>query len=400
MVRPEIYGLSGSSEFQAAVRLQHLFETDTLPSESGIIGLHIKPHMGQQLDVFLHGYFPMEFSRQLLMPDSSETEQIRFLDVIATIEVKAHGKGSVELSDTSAIVFYGDKPSDARDQSHMQAIRAKEFIHRTCGFTPWVCNIIFFPHLVKGDLPSSRFTNYLAADSTLEDLLEILCIHNPRLTQGQGRVFSCTGLDEKEVQARHEQLQAKLGRFQQGVPQQTKRQAINSPYQVVRPETPVLPLQTKYSKIPKYLFFLLAAIFALFLMRHIVFISADALHSMHTRFGQSQRLAQTAVTTCMSLSPSCGWQTQSTYRRGMTIYFHFEGLGQDVLSVRIQNPRGDTSILPFHKAPRAPDEKATYLAKMPLDHRALTGTYSVTTDARDTTSQVERSFTEHFTVEP
>lgn len=417
MIYPEIYGLSGSSEFQAAVWLQKLLEAGTGPSEKGTIRLHVKPHMRQQLDVLMHGWFSAGFMRDILLPDVAEPQQVTFLDILVAIEVKTHRKDGVRLSIANAIVKYPEGESSASDESHHQALSAKKFIRRECGWTPWVCNLIFFPNLVKADLPQSTSTNYLAGDSTFEDFLEKLCANNPSI-EGQSRniEFSCAGGGTKPLQARYEHLHDVLGSFQQTAQQRVASRPAtafnqisrsnqgshsNQSNQVSQPEqSTVLRVPAKRFRLLRYLFFFFAVALAILFVRQAIFVSASALHSLHTKLIQSQRLAQTAITTCMSQTPSCSWQSQSTYHRGMTIYFHFEGLDQNVLSVHIQNPRGATSILPFHKAPDASGGKTVYLAKMPLGSRALTGSYSITADARDTTSQIERSFTENFTIEP
>jgi hypothetical protein len=232
-----IYGLPGSIEHQAAESIRDIIRSAVLAEDCGTIAIHTDVYIAaqkrEQIDILLHAHFPHGLTRRLRLPYASEQTDVYFSDVISVIEVKAHSRDKVNLTGTNARVLYRDGWKSASSQSHDQIYSVKQFLRERLGWTPYVCNLIFFPNLLRSDLPPTP-NNYLAANLTFQDFLEKLCTAR-KLTAPSAHcrtaTFSCTPTQNRA------RISECMKRLQESLGGQQQYQLLNEPTSPAKPWT-------------------------------------------------------------------------------------------------------------------------------------------------------------------
>lgn len=390
-----IYGLPGTSEYQAAEWLRNIIRCAMLPADSGTVSIHTDVYLtGQkreQIDILLHAYFPTGLSRKVRL-SRSEMVDISFLDIIAVIEVKAHGRDKVDLAGTNAHVLYRDRWESASSQSNDQIYSVKQFIRRELEWTPYVCNLIFFPSLVKSDFPPIPH-HYLAANSTFQDLLEQLCI-SKRLSaptlQSSTVTFRCTPVHTPtSIEEQHTQLLHLLGNSRRDVacqpPVQAKPRTSQLQYRSTVPQFPRHGYRRQLSR--RLIRISIAGIFCLFVLGSI-FARLRGFPSAATPF-TAKPFTHGRIATCDAITPSCGCQERGSFHEGATVYAQLIGSNRTPVSAEVRDPLGKSSPLPFRNLNLNPKyfKGHCFVARYPINRGAAPGAYALQVTTRSADGQ-------------
>jgi hypothetical protein len=394
-----VYGTPGTTEYRAATLLRDLIRQAALPTDKGTVSIRTDAYFpGQkreQIDLLLHAYFPKGLTRKVKLLDSVEEIDVAFQDILAVIEVKAHSKKKVFFGNTGAEVLYGDTWKSASSQSHAQTFSAKPFLTRQLGWSPWVCNLIFFSNLVKADLPPGSHY-YLASDSTFQDLLEKLYLSKNR-TDSNARFFNCTfGHDAATRELRNKQLQEQLKTYQHEAQHSPPPLARNWPRRrywrtpsIFRP----FRFRSRYRGTRSRTgFLMMSGIVCLLMIGGMVHLFSRVRPYPDISLGSASPVAAQppVLHLCESVTPSCGCVESVQFRRGKTINLQFVSLHQRPVSEFIQDPQGRLSPLSFRHLNLSSKyfEGSCFNAKYTIGQEALTGPYSV-----QVTSEIENSHT-------
>lgn len=213
MLKIDVHGIPGSSEYGAAITLKSIIDSAKRDGDKGNILLRAPTKLyGQKkrdIDLLFIGRFKHGLRRSVRLPKSSDVEEVAFFNIVATIEVKDHTSDRVRFHGSEAQVKYRSGWSSATDQSEQQKESARSYIKNQLNWEPFVCNLIWFRNLVRDDLPPS-VNNFLAADLTLEDLLEKFCLMAPECIyprSGSSKRFYATKVvHAEELMAREDQI--------------------------------------------------------------------------------------------------------------------------------------------------------------------------------------------------
>lgn len=206
-----VYGDGTRKEYGAAEKLKQIIETGLALGERRRVLLYSSTILfGQRrrdLDIFMLGTFPKGIVRKLSLINHQAKQEVAFYNIVAAIEVKDHISEDVKFEGVAAHVLYSNGWSNVTTQSEEQKDAAIKYLKHQFGWAPYVCNLIWFRNLKKSDLP--QFTNnYLAADSTFNDVLEKLCIARLYLYENRGQSprwrFYCTKVAKAEELAEKE----------------------------------------------------------------------------------------------------------------------------------------------------------------------------------------------------
>lgn len=395
-VAADVYGTPGSIEYQAACSLRDLIGRSFNSEEGGFISIHTDLYFpGQQceqIDLLLHAYFPKGLSKELWLDGADQ--QIVFQDIVAVIEVKAHRRENVLFSGANAEVLYDGAWKSASSQSHAQVYSVKPFLKRELGWSPWICNLIFFTNLNEADLPTGQ-RNYLTADSSLTDLFQRLCLSrklNTLRTPVGAATFSCVpASDEGQRSARNEQLKRLL---------RTERD------QTITPPAPSEHLYgprsywstrhllrlffshtwTEHRRPGVSLFKVLTVLLVL------GWIATVATHKVVRTVASTTFASATqppVLRTCVAVTPSCYCQTSTRFRKGKTVEVQFVGKQQRPMSAIVRKPDGKEISLNFRDLNLPPKyfEGRCFIARHTLEKDAPIGSYSVQTTTINTAGQ-------------
>ncbi len=406
-----VYGLPGTTEYKAAERLRDIIRRAALPRDSGTISIHTDVYFtGQkreQIDILLHAHFPSEFTRRIRLPGWSETAEVLFLDILAVIEVKAHGRDKVDLIGTNARVLYRDGWKSASAQSNAQIHSVKPYIEKQLGWTPYVCNLIFFPNLVKAEFPSQPH-NYLASDSTCDDLLEKLCLSrkltaSPR--SGRAPFYCASTQDMAEIQKRHLQLQDLLGDHRHAlhvsppsVKYRTPRPFYRRKSVFFRPIGFRRGSRRGLSRIPGILAGGMVCLIVLgVLLNWFVSMAFPTTPTSATSYAQA---TVPTLDTCNFVTPSCVCMAKTTFHRGSMVSIRFAGMHRTPASEVVRDPRGKSITLAFHemRSTSAYLHGACFVAKYPISRQAAPGFYAVQVTSRDNTDRSASALARGFEV--
>jgi len=397
-----VYGSPGTTEYQAAIWLRDMIKRGTLPVDSGTVSIHTDVYFSgqkrEQIDILLHAHFPSGFSRKVRLLYSLEPVDVTFLDIIAVIEVKAHSGEKVRFSSVNAEVLYRDDWKSASAQSNAQIHSVKQLIRHQLKWTPYVCNLIYFPNLQKADFPSSP-NNYLALDSTFDDLLEKLCIAKRLVTSGarSGSLrFCCVSAQLAETIAeRHKQLESLLGNHKHEVryqpPSAVRNWASSTRYRGrpsffrtfnFRRRRSSIFFKLLSNPIGKAMIFLLIAGGVVHLLTGTEF-RRESDSTIAVSSASAPKLA-----TCDFVTPGCGCDASTRFRKGTIAYVRFFGAHQKPVSEVIRDPQGRVSTLTFHDLHLSPKyfDGSCFVAKYVIGRQAVPGPYSV-----QVTSQLDGS---------
>ncbi len=226
---PIIYAARKSRNLVHAHWLKRLIGSGLIPAGSAEFSIHPSINLPgakrSELDIVLHARFPNAFTRSLQISSTSAPAEVSFSSILAVIEVKQHrhiNKGensTVKLTPTQALVRYRDSLtgdlywSDATEQNLAQCFALKELVALHFGWTPYVCNLLYFSRLHKAELPSGP-NLYLASDSTFDEMLQKLCLARRLSAPATAHTlkFNCADTDQsEEIQLRDRQLLTLLG---------------------------------------------------------------------------------------------------------------------------------------------------------------------------------------------
>jgi hypothetical protein len=408
-----VYGAPGSIEYQAATSLCNLIRQASLSTDKGTISLHTDVYFPggkrEQIDLLLHAYFPEGLIRKIRMPYSSKEVEVTFQDIIAVIEVKAHRRENVIFSGVNAEVLYDGVWKSASSQSHAQVHSVKPFLAHQLGWKPWVCNLIFFSNLNEADLPSSPH-NYLASDSSFQDVLGRLCLSRKLNTSKSDEghtLFSCIyARNDSERKARNEQLRNLLRTQRDEVLLQppSDRGTFAQRRYWHRPAIPQpIFLQPKFRRMSfvRKPFVIKTVLSLLFLGGLIQILTRTKPGSPINSTAQPIAVAAAQhpiLRTCAVITPSCGCDPSTRFRKGKTIYVQFMGKQQRPASEVIHDPQGKTLPLSLHHQNLSSRyfDGSCFVARHTFGEDAVTGSYfvqaSATSESGHPTSVLSQTF--------
>jgi hypothetical protein len=384
----------GSNENDAAGLLKRLFLTGTSPEERGtgsiLCAVFMTGQVREQIDLLLHISFPDGLRRQIQAPSSLKSRTIFFQDLLVVLEVKDHPRQSVRFSAVNADVWYKDAGwKSASTQSHEQVHSAWRFLKNRLGWRPWVCNLIFFTNLLESDLPQGPH-NYLASDSSLQNLLERLqSPHKNRSFRSWRRAmfFSCVSASNAAQREERNRQLADLLRVKEIAetpptplpPPYTPPQILPSPLQ-----PHALPQRQRISRGALFLGAALVLLMAVGMIR--AFIGGRSSAPTNMAASTASNLPQPTLRTCMAVTSRCGCAASSRFPLGKTIFFQFVGRQQSPAEESIHDPQGRTLPLSFHANSVARhSDGSCFIARFSPDRNAVPGSYFVqaTSQAND-----------------
>jgi hypothetical protein len=292
-VSVSLHGSPGTSEYQTAEWFYDLISSEVSYADGGAVSIYTDVYFSglerEQIDMLLLARFPAGLTRRVRLPYATEAVNVTFHDIIAVIEVKEHTRENVDLTGNNARVLYRDGWKSASSQNTAQIHSVKQFIRNQLKWTPYVCNLLLFPNLLKADFPSTPH-NYLASDSSFQDFLEKLCITRKLAvsrSQPAAIPFSCMPTDSAiDTERRHEELQALLGtgprrHFQPPTP--TRTQWLPLLALLLRPRRSRTVAATRLVDIPVVGFSKLISVFLTFVVGLFVLFAIAAVVIRSTR---------------------------------------------------------------------------------------------------------------------
>ncbi len=407
-----IYGLPGTAEYQGAEWLRNTIRSAALPADHGTISIHTDLYFtGQkreQIDILLHVHFPDGFIRRVRPPGWPETVEVTFQDIIAVVEVKAHGRDKVDLLGTNARVLYRDGWKSASSQSNAQIHSVKQFIRHQLGWTPYVCNLLLFSNLVKADFPSQP-NNYLASDSTCDDLLEKLCLSRRLNVSGtrSGKVpFYCTSTQvAAKIAERHGQLQELLGNYRNEVRYQPPPVRRWPSLPVYRRKSALLQSidsrRIFHRGLPRPIWLLAVGIVLLITLGSLLswYVRMTSPHTPKSTISYT-RVSSSTLDTCTFITPSCVCREKEVFHRGATVSIRFADRQRTPVSEIVRDPHGKFIPLSFHAVRTIPSSihGSCFVAKYPIGSRATPGFYAVQVASRSKTTSSESVLSRGFAV--
>lgn len=168
----DVLGPEEKVEYQAALELKKVLARDH-PNHPGEVlifsnftcyGQNVK-----DIDILLFAHFQrtaleFHFPENSADPKSPQ-ERILFRDVCFCIELKDKSGDEVMFQGNRAVVRYDRHWMDATAKSEEQKISVRNFLKKEIGWSPWICNAIWFRNIGKDDLPKLQH-NFLPASPT------------------------------------------------------------------------------------------------------------------------------------------------------------------------------------------------------------------------------------------
>lgn len=195
-IKIRIKGNKETNEYQDALELKQLFESSLdLNSTNGEILIIANATLfGQEIkdiDLIVMGNFEKyscEVKTKAVGTDKEELElkerKVFVNDFCFTIETKRHTTKDVRLDGLNLLVKYNNKFSDVTTQSEKQKYSLKSFFIDRLGFSPYICNFIWFKNInwesIKTLLSNNEtlYTkhNYLPNTFKFKFILQLACI--------------------------------------------------------------------------------------------------------------------------------------------------------------------------------------------------------------------------------
>lgn len=186
MIDVKIVGNLDIPEYKAAQALKQIIERDMKPRERGsvliVVGATCFGQEVKDVDLVVFGRLS-GFARELWTKakrGNIELEQAhRFINVsnfCFCIEVKDHSPESVEFQASTARVKYKNKDTwhNASNQSDRQKYSLKAYLDQAIGWSPYICNFIWFRNIPWDSLPKVPH-NWLPSNLNLDLILQLAC---------------------------------------------------------------------------------------------------------------------------------------------------------------------------------------------------------------------------------
>ncbi|MBD1880741.1 AAA family ATPase [Coleofasciculus sp. FACHB-T130] len=205
-------GNPGSNEYQAAKTLKAIFERDIEPSRNGRI--LIAPNLtlyGQEtkdIDIMVFNQFstfPCTLNskgKQGRKITDYSKKIVNIKNFCFVIEVKDHPIEKISFEALRSLVLYKNKWHDATNQNEQQKYSLLNFFKDKIGWSPYICNFIWFRNINLVDLPNYPH-NVLHSTPTFIQILELACEQCfPYFYPGDGGGYwdiSCTRIKSSEI---------------------------------------------------------------------------------------------------------------------------------------------------------------------------------------------------------
>src|ERR1019366_7986403 len=133
-----------------------------------------------------------------------EVEKVHFFNFVFCIEVKDHTLEDIRFDNTRALVRYRDSWSDATGQSDDQKYALINYLKEFLGWSPFVCNFIWFRNLEEVAFPEFP-NNFLPRHFGLDYLLSKVVAQKQPYKRDDDMVFYATRASEAQQLVADEQ---------------------------------------------------------------------------------------------------------------------------------------------------------------------------------------------------
>jgi len=188
MVSIEHIGNIDSEEYKAASELILIFKKEFKDAKGHILFLSPAICFGQNvkdIDIVVIGQLEKGFSRQLTVrtkvrnnddwiEEEKYSKNIYINNFVFCIELKDLHNKNVRFRSSVAYVRYKENWHNATEQSEQQKYSLKNFLEETIGWSPYICNFIWFRNILKDDLPKVPH-NWIPSEPSLNWILHLAC---------------------------------------------------------------------------------------------------------------------------------------------------------------------------------------------------------------------------------